>query len=85
MTATHPLPIPKIYQQAQDFLPINGTDYVEFYVSNAKQTAYFYQTAFGFQPIAYAGLETGLRDRESYVVQQGKIRFILTSPLKSGT
>ncbi len=78
-------PIPKVYQNAQDFLPLNGTDYVEFYVSNAKQAAYFYQTAFGFQPVAYAGLETGLRDRESYVVQQGKIRFILTSPLKSGT
>ena len=85
MTTTLSPPIPKIYQDAQDFLPLNGTDYVEFYVSNAKQAAYFYQTAFGFQPVAYAGLETGLTDRESYVVQQGKIRFVLTSPLKSGT
>lgn len=85
MTATLEMPIIKIFEDAQDFLPINGTDYIEFYVSNAKQAAYFYQTAFGFQPIAYAGLETGLRDRESYMVQQGKIRFVLTSPLKSGT
>jgi 4-hydroxyphenylpyruvate dioxygenase len=85
MTSVNEQPIPKIYEEAKDFLPINGTDYIEFYVSNAKQAAYFYQTAFGFQPVAFAGLETGLRDRESYVVQQGKIRFVLTSPLKSGT
>jgi 4-hydroxyphenylpyruvate dioxygenase len=65
----------------QDFLPINGTDYVEFYVGNAKQAAHYYQTAFGFQPLAYAGLETGLTDRSSYVLQQGKIRFILTTAL----
>ena len=65
----------------QDFLPINGTDYVEFYVGNAKQAAHYYQTAFGFQPLAYAGLETGLTDRTSYVLQQGKIRFILTTAL----
>ena len=77
--------IPKIFEDAQDFLPINGTDYIEFYVSNAKQASYYYQTAFGFQPIAYAGLETGLIDRETYVLQQGKIRFALTSPLRSGT
>jgi len=64
-----------------DFLPINGTDYVEFYVGNAKQAAHYYQTAFGFQPLAYAGLETGLTDRSSYVLQQGKIRFILTTAL----
>ncbi|WP_064196694.1 MULTISPECIES: 4-hydroxyphenylpyruvate dioxygenase [Emticicia] len=68
-----------------DFLPINGTDYIELYVGNCKQAAHYYQTAFGFQPLAYAGLETGLRDRESYVVQQGKIRLILTSPLHGGT
>jgi 4-hydroxyphenylpyruvate dioxygenase len=66
----------------QDFLPINGTDYVEFYVGNAKQAAHYYQTAFGFQPLAYAGLETGLRDRTSYVLQQGKIRFVLTTSLE---
>jgi 4-hydroxyphenylpyruvate dioxygenase len=64
-----------------DFLPINGTDYVEFYVGNAKQAAHYYQSAFGFQPLAYAGLETGLKDRTSYVLQQGKIRFVLTSAL----
>lgn len=66
---------------SQDFLPINGTDYVEFYVGNAKQAAHYYQTAFGFQPLAYAGLETGLTDRTSYVLQQGKIRFIFTTAL----
>lgn len=65
----------------QDFLPINGTDYVEFYVGNAKQAAHYYQTAFGFQPLAYAGLETGITDRTSYVLQQGKIRFVLTTAL----
>jgi len=66
---------------SQDFLPINGTDYVEFYVGNAKQAAHYYQTAFGFQPLAYAGLETGLIDRTSYVLQQGKIRFVFTTAL----
>ncbi len=71
--------------KAGDFLPLNGTDYVELYVSNAKQAAYFYQTAMGFQPLAYAGLATGLTDRESYVVVQDRIRLVLTSPLKSGT
>lgn len=65
----------------EDFLPINGTDYVEFYVGNAKQAAYFYQTAFGFQPLAYAGLETGLKDRTSYVLAQDKIRLVFTSSL----
>lgn len=70
---------------AQDFLPLLGTDYVELYVGNSRQAAHFYQTAFGFQPLAYAGLMTGVRDRESYVVVQGKIRLILTSPLRSGT
>ncbi len=64
-----------------DFLPLNGTDHIEFYVSNAKQTAYFYQAAFGFHLVAYAGLETGLRDRTSFVLQQDKIRLVLTSPL----
>lgn len=68
-----------------DFLPINGTDYLELYVGNCKQAAHYYQSAFGFQPLAYAGLETGLKDRESYVVQQGKIRLVLTSPLHGGT
>lgn len=71
----------KIFEEAEDFLPINGTDYVELYVGNAKQSAHFYKTAFGFQSVAYAGLETGLKDRVSYVLQQDKIRLVLTSPL----
>lgn len=70
----------KVFPLAKDFLPINGTDYVELYVGNAKQSAHFYKTAFGFQSLAYAGLETGMRDRTSYVLQQGKIRLVLTSP-----
>jgi len=68
---------------AKDFLPINGTDHVELYVGNAKQAAHFYKTAFGFQSLAYAGPETGVRDVVSYVLQQGKIRLVLTTPLKS--
>jgi 4-hydroxyphenylpyruvate dioxygenase len=63
----------------EDFLPILGTDHIEFYVGNAKQSAYYYQAAWGFELVAYAGLETGLKDRASYVLQQGKIRFILTT------
>lgn len=66
----------------KDFLPINGTDYIEFYVGNSRQAAHYYQSAFGFQPLAYAGPETGDRDRVSYVLQQNKIRFVLTSPLQ---
>lgn len=72
----------KVFDQALDFLPINGTDYVELYVGNAKQAAHFYKTAFGFQELAYTGLETGLRDRVSYVLIQGKIRLVLTSPFE---
>ncbi|PWJ59999.1 4-hydroxyphenylpyruvate dioxygenase [Dyadobacter jejuensis] len=68
-----------------DFLPINGTDYIELYVGNALQSAHYFQQAFGFQPLAMAGLETGLADRESFVVVQGKIRLVLTSPLHGGT
>ncbi len=66
----------------KDFLPLKGTDHVEFYVGNAKQAAYFYRTAFGMSLVAYAGPETGRRDCASYVVQQGKIRFVFTTPLK---
>ena len=66
-----------------DFLPLNGTDYVEFYVGNAKQAAYYYRAAFGFKLIAYRGPETGTRDRVSYVIEQGKIRFVLTTPLSA--
>lgn len=72
--------IEKIFDKAQDFLPINGTDYVELYVGNAKQAAHYYKTAFGFQSLAYAGLETGVKDRTSYVLQQDKIRLVLTTP-----
>ncbi len=73
----------KIFEGAQDFLPLMGTDYVEFYVGNAKQAAHFYKTAFGFQTLAYAGLETGIRDRASYVLKQDKIRLVLTTALTS--
>ena len=73
----------KIFEGAQDFLPLLGTDYVEFYVGNAKQAAHFYKTAFGFQTLAYAGLETGVRDRASYVLKQDKIRLVLTTALNS--
>ena len=68
---------------AKDFLPLKGTDHLEFYVGNARQAAYFYRAAFGMSLVAYAGPETGRRDRASYVVQQGKIRFVLTTPLHS--
>ncbi len=74
----------KLFEEAEDFLPLLGTDYVELYVGNAKQAAHFYKTAFGFQSEAYAGLETGLKDRVSYVIKQGKIRLMLTSPLNEG-
>jgi 4-hydroxyphenylpyruvate dioxygenase len=74
----------KVNPKAEDFLPILGTDFVELYVGNAKQAAYYYQTAWGFQPVAYAGLETGKKDTTSYVLQQGKIRLVLTSPMGDG-
>ncbi len=73
----------KIFAGAQDFLPLLGTDYVEFYVGNAKQAAHFYKTAFGFQSLAYKGLETGSRDSVSYVLVQDKIKLVLTTPLNS--
>jgi len=66
---------------SEDFLPISGTDYVEFYVGNAKQVAYYYQSAFGFQPLAYSGLETGDKEKTSYVLVQDKIRFIFTTAM----
>lgn len=78
------LHLPKENLAAEDFLPLLGTDHVEIYVGNAKQAAYYYMSAWGFQPLAYAGLETGLKDRVSYVLEQDKIRLVLTSPLKSG-
>ena len=73
----------KIFKEAKDFLPLLGTDYIEFYVGNAKQAAHFYKTAFGFQSLAYAGLETGLKDRVSYVLKQDKIKIVLTTALNS--
>ena len=70
---------------ATDFLPLKGTDHVEFYVGNARQSAYFYRAAFGMKLVAYAGPETGQRDRASYVLQQGKVRFVLTTALRPDT
>src|SRR5262249_2381749 len=64
-----------------DFMPIKNWDHIEFFVGNARQAAQYYATTFGFTPVAYAGLETGLRDRASYVLQQGKIRLVLTGAL----
>lgn len=72
----------KTVLEAEDFLPLLGTDYVELYVGNAKQAAYYYISAWGFQPLAYCGLETGVKDRVSYVLQQDKIRLVLTSSLQ---
>src|SRR5947199_10780919 len=67
----------------EDFLPLEGTDHIEFYVGNAKQAAHFYQNALGFQPLAYSGPETGVRERDSYVVRQNKIAFVLTTALRT--
>jgi 4-hydroxyphenylpyruvate dioxygenase len=74
----------KVFKDAEDFLPLLGTDYVELYVGNAKQSAHFYKTAFGFQSEAFAGLETGMADRVSYVLKQDKIRLVLTTSLVKG-
>lgn len=71
----------KIVSNAEDFLPLLGTDYIEMYVGNAKQAVIYYKNCFGFQTVAYQGLETGVKDRTSYVLQQGKIRLVLTSPM----
>jgi len=75
----------KIFEGAQDFLPLLGTDYVEFYVGNAKQAAHFYKTAFGFQSHAYSGLETGDKEKVSYVLKQDKIRLVFTTALTSNS
>ena len=77
--ATRTLEVPA---EAHDTFPINGTDYVEFWVGNAKQAAHFYRAAFGFQLVGYRGPETGVRDRASYLLQQGKIRFVLTTAVR---
>ena len=82
---TASLDLPKLYDQAADFMPLLGTDYLEFYVSNSKQAAHYYKSVMGFQSLAYSGLQTGNRDYESYVVVQDKIKLVLTSPLRSGT
>jgi 4-hydroxyphenylpyruvate dioxygenase len=71
-----------VQETAHDVFPINGTDYIEFYVGNAKQASHYYRTAFGFRLVAYRGPETGVRDRASYVLQQDKIRFVLTTPIR---
>ena len=76
--------IEKIFPEAQDFLPLLGTDYVELYVGNAKQSAHYYMSAWGFKPLAYRGLETGSKDAVSYVLQQDKIRLVLTTSLRPG-
>jgi 4-hydroxyphenylpyruvate dioxygenase len=67
----------------EDFLPLHGTDYVEFYVGNAKQAAHFYKTAFGFQSLAYSGPETGIKDRASYAIRQNKLTLLLTTPIRA--
>src|SRR6476646_10815129 len=66
-----------------DFLPLQGTDHIEFYVGNAKQAAHYYKTAFGFQSLAYAGPETGIKDRCSYAVRQNKLTFVFTTALRT--
>jgi hypothetical protein len=78
MTSTAPA---SVAQEAHDAFPINGTDYIEFWVGNAKQSAMFYRAAFGFQLAGYRGPETGVRDRASYLLVQDKLRFVLTSAL----
>jgi 4-hydroxyphenylpyruvate dioxygenase len=84
METTLEAPAPKTTSSPEhDFLPLQGTDYVEFYVGNAKQAAHFYKTAFGFQSLAYSGPETGNRESASYVLRQNKLTFILTTPLRS--
>ena len=70
---------------SQDFLPLMGTDFIELYVGNAKQSAHFYKTAFGFQSLAYSGLETGNKECASYVLRQGKITLVLTTPYNSNS
>lgn len=84
MKDTTSLQLEKEIPEAEDFLPILGTDFIELYVGNAKQAAHYYQSAWGFQPVAYSGLETGRKDSTSYVLQQDKIRIVVTSPLQSG-
>src|SRR5207253_10875424 len=72
---------PNAAAEAQDFLPLKGIDHIEFWVANAKQAAAYYRSLWGFTAVAYAGLETGVRDRDSYVLVQNEIRFVFTAPL----
>ncbi len=81
--ATHAPTLTRNATQSADFLPLKGTDHVEFFVGNARQSAHYYRTAFGMPLVAYAGPETGQRDHASYVLQQGKVRFVLTTALRS--
>ena len=74
----------KVPAAEKDFLPLQGTDYIEFYVGNAKQAAHFYKTVFGFQSLAYSGPETGTKEKASYVIRQNKLTFVLTTPVRSG-
>ena len=74
----------KVVPEAEDFLPLLGTDHIELYCGNAKQSAYYYMAAWGFQPLAFRGLETGAKDRVSYVLRQDKITLVLTTPLTDG-
>ena len=83
MNTSSAIPVNAVIKQG-DFLPLQGTDYVEFYVGNAKQAAHFYKTAFGFQSLAYAGPETGIKDKVSYVVRQNKLTLVFTTPLRAG-
>ncbi len=78
MTKTKPAPA----AETTDFLPLKGIDHVEFWVGNAKRAAHYSRTRWGFTPVAYAGLETGVRDRSSFVLVQNDIRFVFTAPLK---
>ena len=74
-----------VEDQFDDHLGLQDVDYVEHYVNNAKQTAHYYQTTFGFELKAFAGLQTGIRDRASYYLEQGNIRFVITAPLNSSS
>ena len=78
-------PAPAATESAPDLMPLNGIDHVEFYVGNAAQSAHYFESAFGFRRVAYSGLETGVRDRTSHVLEQGRIRLVLSGTLGSGT
>jgi 4-hydroxyphenylpyruvate dioxygenase len=82
LSAPVPATAPQQQPEAHDTFPINGTDYIEFYVGNAKQASHYYRAAFGFRLVAYRGPETGARDRASYVLQQDKVRFVLTTAIR---